>query len=154
VLAGTDRLTSERPIDEWMVEGLQNFCLRDLAASPARRSERWRPHLATRALLETHVPSSRERLRAMIGATDARLTSGPTPSAAFELLTTLDQTSIVARSPFVTVHRVRWPVLAGVTAEGLLLVPETVRAGVVTLPDADWTPEMLCGRADGLPEAG
>jgi hypothetical protein len=52
VLAGTNRLTSERPIDEWMVEGLQRFCLRDLAASPARRSERWRPHLATRALLE------------------------------------------------------------------------------------------------------
>lgn len=153
VLAGTNRLTSERPIDEWMVEGLQKFCLRELAASPARRSERWRLHLATRALLEKHLPSSRERLRAMIGATDARLTSGPTPSAAFELLTTLDQTSVVARSPLVTVHRVRWPVLEGVTAEGLLLVPETVRAGVVALPDADWTPEMLCGLADGLPES-
>lgn len=153
VLAGTNRLTSERPIDEWMVEGLQKFCLRELAASPARRSECWRPHLATRVLLEKHLPSSRERLQAMIGATDARLTSGPTPSAAFELLTTLDQTSVVARSPFVTVHRVRWPVLAGVTAEGLLLVPETVRAGVVALPDADWTPEMLCGLADGLPES-
>lgn len=153
VLAGTDRLTGDRPIDEWMVEGLQRYCLRELAAAPARRSNHWRPHLATRALLEKQVVTSRDRLRAIIGATDQRLTSGATPRVAFELLSTLDHSSVVARSPSVTVHRVRWPVLAGVTAEGLLLVPSTVRAGVVALPDADWTPEMLCGLAAGLPQS-
>lgn len=152
VLAGTDRLTGERPIDEWMVEGLQRYCLRELAAAPARRANHWRPHLATRALLEKQVVTSRDRLRTIIGATDQRLTAGATPQVAFELLSTLDHSSVVARSPSVTVHRVRWPVLAGVTAEGLLLVPNAVRAGVVALPDADWTPEMLCGLAAGLPE--
>lgn len=153
MLAGTDRLTIERPVDEWMVEGLQQFCLRELAASPALRSDRWRPYLANRALLESHVASARDRLRAIIGVIDERLTSDSPSPVAFELLTTLDKTSVAARNSQVTVHHVRWPVLAGVTAEGLLLVPQSVRAGVVALPDADWTPEMFCGLADGLPES-
>ena len=38
------------------------------------------------------------------------------------------------------------------TAEGLLLKPETIRAGVVAIPDADWTPEMFCGIVEGLPD--
>jgi hypothetical protein len=41
-----------------------------------------------------------------------------------------------------------------VTADGLLLVPaRTLRAGVVALPDADWTPEMFSRLAGGLPES-
>lgn len=153
VLAGTDRLTTTRPLDEWMVEGLRRDCLRQLAASPAHRSELWRPHLASRALLEARVAASRDRLRAIIGAMDQRRTCAASSSVAFELLTTLDESSVVARTPRVTVHRARWPVLEGVSAEGLLMVPEVVRAGVVALPDADWTPEMLCGLVDGLPES-
>jgi len=46
-------------------------------------------------------------------------------------------------------RRVRWPVLSGVTAEGLLLVPSRIRGAVVLLPDAAWTPEMLCGVSAG-----
>ncbi|MFN9159799.1 MAG: alpha/beta hydrolase family protein, partial [Planctomyces sp.] len=42
-----------------------------------------------------------------------------------------------------------WPVLSGVTAEGLLLVPARIRGAVVLLPDAAWTPEMLCGVSAG-----
>jgi hypothetical protein len=46
---------------------------------------------------------------------------------------------------------VRWPVLAGVDAEGLLLEPTgTIAAQVIALPDADWSPEMLVGIASGL----
>ncbi|MBS0261950.1 MAG: hypothetical protein JSS02_08330 [Planctomycetes bacterium] len=152
-LAGTEQLTLERPADELMVAGLRQFCLRELAASPARRDELWQPHRATRALLQAHVAACRERLKSSIGATDRRVTSDPAAPVAFELLTTLEQSSVVARTDFVTVHRVRWPVLEGVSAEGLLLVPQTVRAGVVALPDADWTPEMFCGLAEGLADS-
>src|SRR5207248_2327742 len=45
----------------------------------------------------------------------------------------------------------RWPVLDGVTGEGLLLEPKgKPLAHVVVLPDADQTPEQLSGLAPGL----
>ena len=48
---------------------------------------------------------------------------------------------------------VRWPVFDGVDGEGLLLEPERDPvAQIVALPDADWTPEMLVGLADGIPQ--
>ena len=41
----------------------------------------------------------------------------------------------------------------GVDGEGLLLEPEGEPvAQVIALPDADWTPEMLVGLADGIPQ--
>ena len=48
----------------------------------------------------------------------------------------------------------RWPVLDGVDAEGLLLQPKSRPvARVIALPDADWTPEMLVGLAPGVDPA-
>ena len=49
------------------------------------------------------------------------------------------------------IHAVRWPVLAGVNGEGLLLRPKgKVKARIIVLPDADQTPEMLAGLAKGV----
>lgn len=153
VLAGTEPLATQRPLDEVMVEGLQRFCLRELAASPAERSRHWQPHIAHPAAFESYQVSARSRLRLMIGVADERLTASPATTSGFELLSTLEHSSVAARTPFVTVHHVRWPVLDGVTAEGLLLIPRVIRAGVVALPDADWTPELFCGLEKGLPES-
>ncbi|MFO0878163.1 MAG: hypothetical protein U0840_12505 [Gemmataceae bacterium] len=89
----------------------------------------------------------------MIGAVDARITADHTGDHRFELVAKLGGSSILARSEQVTAHAVRWPVLPGVNAEGVLLVPGTVRAGVVAIPDADWTPEMFCGLVGDLPES-
>lgn len=153
VLVGTEQLAFDRPVDAVMIDGLRRFCLRELARSPAERTQLWRPHLRSPATLKARAAAARQRLQMILGAVDRRLTVAPATAAAFELITTLDQSSVVARTAFVTVHRVRWPVIDGVTAEGLLLVPQSVRAGVVVLPDADWTPEMLCGLAAGVPES-
>jgi dienelactone hydrolase len=102
--------------------------------------------------LEKSLTDHRNRFRQLIGSVDARLTLNPSETFDFELITTLHQSSIIAKNEFVTVHRVRWPVLEGVSAEGLLLVPQTIRAAAIALPDADWTPEMFGGLQDGLPE--
>lgn len=151
-LPATERLTATQPLDEVMVEGLNAFCLRELADSPRLRSERWRNDLSSPVALEKSLTDHRNRFQRLIGAVDARLTSNPSETHGFELITTLRQSSILAKNEFVTVHRVRWPVLEGVSAEGLLLVPQTTRAAVIALPDADWTPETFCGLQDGLPE--
>ncbi|MFM7058526.1 MAG: hypothetical protein ACKO2P_16555 [Planctomycetota bacterium] len=150
-LSGTERLETDQPSDVLMVDGLRRFCLRELANSPAARSRLWAPHLANAEALTSQAVVARERLRQMLGAIEHQPgleTAGP---ADFQLLATLEQSSVVARSPAVTVHRVRWPVFEGVTAEGLLLVPQSLRAGVVALPDASQTPEMLCGLVADVP---
>ncbi len=153
VLPGTAPLTILQPADEIMVEGIQRFCLRELAASRKRRAASWDQDRSDSKVVTGRVEASRERLCALIGAVDPRVTADPKQLHRFELIASLDRSSIVARTKQVTVHAVRWPVLEGVTAEGLLLVPETQRAGVVALPDADWTPEMFCGVSNGLPDS-
>ena len=60
--------------------------------------------------------------------------------------------SVVAETSGYRVSQVRWPVLAGVHGEGLLLEPKgKPRGWVVALPDADQTPEQLSGLAPGIP---
>ncbi|MCY2963192.1 MAG: hypothetical protein NT069_05975, partial [Planctomycetota bacterium] len=81
------------------------------------------------------------------------MTQSATAGHRFELLSTVERSSVVATCDGVTVHTVRWPVLTGVSAEGLLLVPENPRSGVVVLPDADWSPEALCGLEGDLSES-
>ena len=153
VLPETASLTIQQPLDEVMVAGLHRFCLRELAASRERRGVRWNRDVSSTQAYAASVAGNRERFRVAIGAVDPRLTTDPSTPHRFELVTSLDQSSAIARNRQVTVHSVRWPVLDGVTAEGLLLMPETLRAGVVALPDADWTPDMFCGVSDGLPES-
>ena len=73
-----------------------------------------------------------------------------------EFVATTRQPALVGRGDGFEVFAVRWPVLAGVTGEGLLLVPtrEQFAADVVAIPDADQTPEMLVGLSPGVaPEA-
>jgi cephalosporin-C deacetylase-like acetyl esterase len=145
-LTGTELLKVDQPLDKLMLDGLHRFCQRELAASREQRAKRW-----------THdnmdLAPHRERLRSMIGAVDSRVTANAKEPRAFEFVTTLDRLSVLARSGEVTIHAIHWPVLDGVNAEGVLLVPKTLQAGIVALPDADWTPEMLCGLTDELPES-
>jgi hypothetical protein len=150
VLPGTAPLTIRQPLDEVMVEGLNRFCLRELAASREGRAARWNRDYSSAQAYAVSIVGNRERFRAFIGAVDPRVTAAQPDRYRFELDSSLDRSSVVARTSQVTVHAVRWQVLDGVTSEGLLLEPKIMRAGVVALPDADWTPEMFCGASKGL----
>ena len=150
VLAGTRPLTAAGPLDEQMVEGINRFCLRELTAARERRDEVWRRDFASPARYAASVAPFRQRFREVIGGVDSRLTATHPNRYRFEFLEALDRSAVIAHDGQVTVRHARWQVLDGVTAEGLLLQPEKVRAAVVTLPDADWTPEMFCGVELGL----
>ena len=146
-LPATKPLKLRRPLDEVMVEGINRFALSELRASPRRRTEKWNRDYTSREAYEQSVAENRQRFRTIIGAVDERITD---PS--IELIATLEKDSVVAKGDRYSVHAVRWSVLEGVTGEGLLLQPEDEPAAcVVALPDADWTPEMFVGLADGLP---
>ena len=66
-----------------------------------------------------------------------------------------DDAAVVADAHAYRIHQVRWPVLDGVSGEGLLLEPKSRPIGhVVALPDANQTPEQIVGLMTGVaPEA-
>lgn len=135
--------------DEWsreMIAGISRFADRELARAPETRATRWRRDLSSPAAYQKSVDPNRERLRRMIGATDAR---HATP--AMELSAAAGRPARVAATAQYEVLAVRWPVFGQVHGEGLLLQPMgTVRARVVVLPDADETPEAAIGLGPGV----
>lgn len=144
-LPDTKLLTIDEPLDELMVAGISRFALRALQQSPLQRDALWARDYSSADAYAKSVEGNRERLRTIIGAVDRRETAD-----GFELVAKFGGDGIVAHSSNFVVYAVRWPVLAGVTAEGLLLQPRDAPvARVVALPDADWTPEMLAGMATG-----
>jgi len=127
-LPGTQPLVMDGDLAAQMVEGIHRYLDRELARNGNR-------------------PGGLFHLRRIIGAVDARV-----DFEAPALVARLGGTAQVAEGHGYRVYAVRWPVLEGVEAEGLLLEPKgTPVARVVALGDADWTPEMLAGLAPGAP---
>ena len=147
-LPGTKLLTIAEPLDEVMVSGIDRFALRELDDAPNRRGLMWKRDYSSLPAYMKSVAPNRQRLRTIIGAVDQRKTgTGVNVVAAEGALVGMKTTSQF------TYGTVRWQVLDGVTAEGLLLMPPgnaEVKAFVVALPDADWTPEMFCGLTEGV----
>jgi dienelactone hydrolase len=146
-LAGTEPFSLEGDIAALMVAGIHRDLLERSAASVTARQKLWQRDLSGRKAYETSVAPNRERFGKVIGLIDLRV-----PNTAPTLEIQLGDSLIAGSGKGYEIHSVRWPVLDGVDAEGLLLEPTgAVAAQVVALPDADWTPEMLVGLATGLP---
>jgi dienelactone hydrolase len=147
-LPDTRPLTAEGDLAAQMVEGMHKYLDRELAASVKKRQEFWKPDFSSPEAYAKSVEPNRERLRRILGVVDKRV-----PVKDLEYVATTGQPALVAETEEYKVHAVRWPVLEGVDAEGLLLEPKgKAVADVVALPDADWTPEMLVGLAPGVPK--
>ena len=145
-LENTQPLDWQGPLDEKMLDGLHVFIDRKLAASVEARGRHWSRDFSSTAAYETSVEPNRRRLRTIIGLVDERVP----PS--MERYGDDDNPALVAETPLFRVFQVRWPVVEGVTGEGLLIEPRREAAGhVVAIPDADQTPEMIAGLAPGLP---
>lgn len=144
-LPGTVALTGQGDFAAQMVDGINEYLLRATSESVTKRSALWKRNYASARDYELSISPNRERLRKMIGAVDPR-TSGES----IELVGTISTPPAVAKGVGYTVYAVRWPVMEGVTAEGLLLEPDRPPvARIVAIPDADWSPEMLAGLAPG-----
>jgi len=150
-LPGTQLLTIDKPLDVFMVEGLDRFCLKEIEKAREQRDSLWKRDYGSLEAYEKSIAPYREKFRTIIGAVDPRV-----PAKGLEFISTTTQDSLVATAAdgSYTVHAVRWPVLDGVTAEGLFLKPKgPAVARVIALPDADWTPEMIVGLAPGVDPA-
>ncbi len=140
-LPDTRPLTRSGDLAAGMVEGIDKYLVRELAASPEKRKAYGKTDTSSPEAYAKSVQPKRERLKKILGVVDARV-----PFTGFELVATTDQPALVAETELYKVLAVRWPVLPGVDGEGLLLEPKgKVVAQVVALPDADMTPETLAG---------
>ena len=145
-LPGSQLLSIKGDLSAQMVEGIDMFLLREIEASTTNRARFWQRDFSSREAYEKSVAPNRERFRKMIGAVDPRL-----PVSELEFIETTREPSLVAETDSYTIRAVRWPVFNGVQGEGLLLQPKSrIAARVVVMPDADQTPEMICGLASGV----
>ncbi len=148
---GTQPLTIDKPLDVFMIEGLDRFCLKEIEQARGARDSLWKRDYSSLEAYEKSIAPYREKFRTIIGAVDPRV-----PAKGLEFISSTIDDSLVATAAdgSYSVYSVRWPVLDGVTAEGLFLKPKAPAvARVIALPDADWTPEMIVGLAPGVDPA-
>ncbi len=176
-LPGTELLAVQEDIADQMLKGLDQFLLRQIDQARSQRSKQWQE------LTELIQQSDRERtqawqtsynawieqkrisLKECLGLRDER-----PPFSAIQILSSTEHSGTVARGAIVggksgpeskrtseanawQALLVRWPVMQGVFAEGLLIEPVGTSPcdSFVVIPDADQTPEQVAGLTDGLP---
>ncbi len=134
---GTEPLTADKPLDVLMVEGIDRFCLKEIEQAREQRESLWKRDFSSAEAYDKSMAPYREKFRTIIGVVDQRV-----PATRFEY---------TEHSPQVTkelysVRPVRWAVLPGMTAEGLILDPVGKPQGVViAIPDSRWSPAEFCG---------
>lgn len=147
-LPGTKPLTDDGDLAAAMVAGIHKYLDRELKAAPAKRDELWKPDLASKEALAKSLPAKRERLRKLLGVVDERAKPN------LEYISGPGKSSEIAVIDGCKIHAVRWSVLPGVDAEGLLIEPNgQPKANVVAIPHADQLPEELAGLTKGDPFA-
>jgi dienelactone hydrolase len=138
-LPGTKPLTEPGDLARQMVDGIHKYLDRELAAAPKERDALWEVDASTVALAKL-LPAKRERLRKILGVVDERVKPN------LEYVSGPGKPSLVAEIDACKIHAVRWAVLPGVDAEGLLIEPQGApKAHVVAIPHAGEGPEVAAG---------
>jgi len=145
-LSGTQPLTMQGDLAAQMVAGIDKFFMQEIDKAVAKRESHWNRDFSSHEKYVASVEPNRKRFQKIIGAVD------PRENVSMQLLATTSQSALVGEGAGYKVFAVRWNVLKGVDAEGLLLEPDKPVANVIVLPDCDCTPEMLVGLMPGIPE--
>lgn len=147
-LSGTALLTQTGDLTSNLVAGVDRFLLHQIDESVAGRAQYWHRDFASAEAYNRSVTTNRQRLAHILGVRDARAAE-TTP----ELLATVDLPARVGQGVGYEIDVVRWSAFGNVSAEGLLLTPtgRTPLVDLVAIPDAEQTPEQLCGLAPGVP---
>lgn len=146
LLSGTHLLVGTNDFSMDMVAGIDRFLDRELAASVERRAAKWHRDFSSPEAYTKSVKPNRERFKRSIGVVDERVEPELFP------ISTPSRPALLAQAGGYKVFVVRWPVLRGVDAEGLLLQPDAEPvANIIALPDCDATPEMIAGLAADAP---
>ncbi|MFM2093967.1 MAG: Dipeptidyl aminopeptidase 4, partial [Planctomycetota bacterium] len=145
-LPGTKPLTREGDIASQLVEGVDRFLLQELDKSIAARARFWQRDFSSADAYYKSIEPNRKHLAHILGVRDPRVPfDGP------EYVGTTSQPALVGEAERYQIFSVRWPAFGNVTGEGLMLVPKSgpITANMVVIPDADQTPEAICGLIEG-----
>jgi dienelactone hydrolase len=141
----TEPLTWKGDLADQMMEGLHGHIEKKITQSIEKRARHWERDCSSPAAYEKSIEPNRRRFRKVIGVLDPRL------PVRMERFGDDDAPALVAEMDRYRIYQIRWPVLNGVSGEGLLLEPKgKPLAHVIALPDADQTPEQLAGLAPGV----
>jgi dienelactone hydrolase len=137
----------EEDLSARMMDGAHRFVEAQIKDTQTKAGRFWKYDRSSPDAWTTSIADNRDRLREIIGVVDPRVAPG------LERYGDDENPSVVAETSRYRVHQVRWPVLDGVSAEGLLVEPagRVPSAHIVVVPDAGQTPEMILGLAPGLP---
>jgi len=153
-LPGTALLTGTNDLSDAYLSGLDRFMLGGAERAARDRPQHWKRDFSSGSSgYCASVDGNRQRLARMLGVRDARVDfDAPEPIA------TLACSAVLGETESHTLMLIRWPVLEGFQAEGLLLEPKSkpVLQNVIHIPHAGVTPEQVLGISQGgtSPEAG
>lgn len=147
-LPGTKPLTGTGDWAEQMVAGIDRFLMNELEAAAKARGKEWKTDTSSLVKYEQSLQPYREKLSQILGMRDPRL-----PPNVPEQVATRTQPARVGQTEKYDIYAIRWKAFAEVTGEGLLLSPRKGKAAaqIIAIPDADVTPEQLCGLMPGVP---
>lgn len=146
-LPGTAKLEwLEQDLSERLMDGAHAFVERKIAEAKPKREAFWHYDLASPEAYSRILEPNRATFRRMIGVADPRISP-----VTMEKFGEGDVPGLAAQTETFRVWQVRWPVLEGVTSEGLLVEPSQKESAgyVIVVPDASETPEQLIGLTDG-----
>ena len=151
-LGSFEPLTIEGDIALELVDGVDRFLLKQIADVAEVRKRKWNTLVGN----AENKNAARQSLRKMLGidrlSVQANAARSSDISTEIEFVSTLQTTPQLVESDAVEAFQVRWKTDDTLTAEGILIRTKSDPiARVVVIPDADQTPEQLCGLTDDLP---
>jgi dienelactone hydrolase len=153
VFPGTAPLTQTGDLAHALVGGIDRYLDRVLEAAPAARARHWNRDLSSPEAYVRSIETNRQHLARILGVVDRRAPALLKVSAPVSAPPSGNPAE-VGRGRGFRVLSVTWPVVRGVEAEGLMLVPEgEAKASVVAIADADQTPEQIAGLQPGLSDS-
>jgi dienelactone hydrolase len=123
-----------------MVEGIDRFLTKENDKVIQAGKEMWHLDFSSASAFDKSVSGKRELLARRTGVADPRV------PVMMEVLNDKNLNQFLIETGRATIRAVRWSVLEGVNAGGILIQPKSpVKAGVIMIPDADVLPEVLAG---------
>ncbi|MDP4211847.1 MAG: dienelactone hydrolase family protein [Bacteroidota bacterium] len=139
----SEPLTEKTDFSAKMVAGVDRFLTGETVRLQQLRPALWKRDFSSAAAFQQSISSEKNLLARRLGLVEDRVLPQ------LQILTDLHSGGLKPfkiEFPGCTVSAIRWQVLDGLPAEGLLLQPRgKIRARIVMVPDADVVPEVLAG---------
>jgi cephalosporin-C deacetylase-like acetyl esterase len=147
-LPGTAALTGTNDLADVYMGGLERFMHKETQFLASERLQVWKKQFASGpAEAARWVAAKRQHLARVLGVRDERIGfDAPT------LVSSLARSAVLGETDSHVLMEIRWPVVGGFQAEGLLLEPKSklIRQSVIHIPHAGVTPEQILGLVPGV----